>query len=80
MWLVVRRSELVRGLLALFFRLGFARALPFPIFFGGSLRAGVFRGVFFRAAFFVRSLVIYTLPFSHSIPTVRAQSAPQPDT
>ncbi len=35
--LVVRRSELARGLLALFFRPVFARALPFPIFFDGSL-------------------------------------------
>ncbi len=87
--LVVRRSELARGLLALFFpavgralffRPVFARALPFPIFFEGSLRAEVFRAVFFRAGFFVRFLVIYPFPFSHSIAAVRAQSAPQPNT
>jgi hypothetical protein len=87
--LVVPRSEIAWGLLALFFpavgralffRPVFARALPFPIFFEGSLRAGVFRAVFFRAAFFVRLPVIYPLPFSHSIPAVRAQSATQSNT
>ncbi len=78
--LVVCRSELARGLLALFFRPVFARALPFPIFFEGSLRAEVFRAVFFRAGFFVRFLAIYPLPFSHSIAAVRSPSAPQPNT
>ncbi len=68
--LVVPRSEIAWGLLALFFRPVFARALPFPIFFEGSLRAEVFRAVFFRAAFFVRFLVIFALPFSHSVPAV----------
>ncbi len=80
MSLVVRRSELARGLLALFFRPVFARALPFPIFLEGSRRTEVFRAVFFRAAFFVRFLVIHQLPFSDSIPAVRALSAPQPNT
>jgi hypothetical protein len=86
---IVPRSEIAWGLLALFFpvvgrafffRAVFARALPFPIFFEGSLRAEVFRAVFFRAAFFVRFLVIYALPFSRSIPAVRAQGARQPST
>ncbi len=49
--LVVPRSEIAWGLLALFFPAGgralffrpvLARALPFPIFFEGSLRAEVF--------------------------------------
>ncbi len=80
--LVAPRSEIAWGLLALFFptvgralffRPALARALP--IFFEGSLRAEVFRAVFFRAVFFVRFFVIYPLPFSHSIPTVRAQSS-----
>ncbi len=69
--LVVPRSEIVWGLLALFFpavgralffRSVFPRALPLPIFF-----EGLFRAVFLRAAFFVRFLVIYSLPLSHSL-------------
>ena len=70
--LVVPRSEIAWGLLALFFpavgrvlffRSVFERALPFAIFFEGSLRAEVFEAVFFRAAFFVRFLVILRATF-----------------
>ncbi len=73
--LVVARSEITWGLLALFFpavgralffRPVFARAPPFPIFFEGPLRAEVLRAVFFRAAFFVRLLVIYPVVSENS--------------